>query len=678
VLPVVLVFVGLAVVFVVEAWAHHSPWIYYDELHYTWNSRAIADLGVAPGAKSWSFVGLYPFVIAPAWLLHDVHAAYFTAKLIGAVTMAAVVFPAYLLARSLVAERRVALVAAAATAAVPAMSYSSSLMTETLAYPYATLCFFLIVRALTVRSRGWLGAAAVASLLTPLVRQELAVIPIAFALAAAVLVATSSWLRRRWSVRMRSAAAAALCICVAAAAWLLTLVSAAWSTAVHHPVAMVQTARSAAGALAVGVGILPAVAAVAAFGGRGREDQPPPTVRPFLALFGSAAFAFLLYTATKRIYFGTVFGPGNFVPERNVIYLAPLVFAAAALLLSRLRAHPLVLAGAALLVGWTVATVPLLFLPYPAQDAPSLEVLWPLHDRLGLSSAAVHALLVAAVAVSLVVLLALATKNRLAVLGAVAVVVLCFVLAAEIYTSRRTAGYAQGLAASVPRPLDWIDRATGGASAIYVGQRILQPSDIWTQAFWNRSLVRLRSLDDTPGGRGQRGIKATGDILRISVSKYGALAAPRGTRFLVAEEGITGDGDPVTRAGRWRIYRGTRLESAALGLYSDRWMGARSSFRVFKPLAGKVRVDLSRKPGWCGKDVPGRARLTVNGKPWDEGIVHACRTIVLSSPILLTPYEAVVTIEPTFSPATLDPQSFSDARQLGAQVRYRFTSGAVP
>jgi len=671
------VFVGLAVVYVVEAWAHHSPWIYYDELHYTWNSRAIADLGVEPGAKSWSFAGLYPFLIAPAWLLHDVHAAYFTAKLIGAVTMAAVVFPAYLLARSLAVERPVALVAAAGTAAVPAMSYSSSLMTETLAYPYATLCFFLIVRALAVRSRAWLGAAAVASLIAPLVRQELAAIPIAFAAAAFALFAMSPWVRRRWSVRARWAAAAGLCICLAAAAWLLTLVSTAWSTAVRHPVAMVQSARSAAGAVAVGVGILPAVAAVAAFGGRRREDQPPSTVRPFLALFGSAALAFLLYTAAKRTYFGTVFGPGNLVPERNVIYLTPLVFAAAALLLSRLRANPLVLAGAALLVAWIVATVPLLFLSYPAQDAPSLEVLWPLHDRLGFSSAAMHGLLVGAVAVSLLVLLALAAKNSLAALGAVGAVVLCFVLAAEVYTSRRSANYARGLAASVPRPLDWIDRATGGSSAIYLGQRILQPSDIWTQAFWNRSLVRLRSLDDTPGGTGERGIRATGDILRMSVAKYGALPAPRGTRFLVAEEGITGDGDPIAREGRWAIYRGTRLESAALGVYSDRWMGARSSLRVFSPIAGSVRVVLSRTAS-CGlKDVPGHARLAIDGKPWAEGVIRACRTIVLSSPILLPPYEAVVTIEPTFSPATLDPHS-PDARQLGAQVRYRFISNGIP
>ncbi|MCR6679326.1 hypothetical protein NVV43_28085, partial [Escherichia marmotae] len=84
---------------------------------------------------------------------------------------------------ALAASRPAAVFAAVATVTVPALSYTSTLMTETLAYPYATLCFFLFVKWFAVRSRGWGAAVVAAALVAPLVRRELAVIPAAFAAA---------------------------------------------------------------------------------------------------------------------------------------------------------------------------------------------------------------------------------------------------------------------------------------------------------------------------------------------------------------------------------------------------------------------------------------------------------------------------------------------------------------
>ena len=130
------IFVALAALYVVEALLHHSPWIFFDELDYSTTARRIADLGTPPGGKPYYFNGLYPFLIAPAWLADDVHTAYWVSKVIGALVMTAAVFPAYWLARMLAASRPIALFTATVTAAVPALSYSSSLMTETLAYPY--------------------------------------------------------------------------------------------------------------------------------------------------------------------------------------------------------------------------------------------------------------------------------------------------------------------------------------------------------------------------------------------------------------------------------------------------------------------------------------------------------------------------------------------------------------
>ena len=84
--------------------------------------------------------------------------------------MTSAVFPTYLLARMLV-RRPAALFAAAAAGAIPALVYSSYIVEEPLAYPYAAFCFFLIAKALVVIPREntrvaytWSAAAVVASL----------------------------------------------------------------------------------------------------------------------------------------------------------------------------------------------------------------------------------------------------------------------------------------------------------------------------------------------------------------------------------------------------------------------------------------------------------------------------------------------------------------------------------
>ncbi|MDQ3876548.1 MAG: hypothetical protein M3322_13560, partial [Actinomycetota bacterium] len=192
VLPQVTVFVCLAFLYAWQAWLQRSPWLYYDELNYARLARSIAETGwTGDLGGEFSSQTLYAFVTAPAWLLDDVRHAYEAAKYIGVLFMTATVFPAYLLART-VAPPRPALFAAAASVCIPALSYSSLLMQETLAYPYATLSLFLMVTALSTPTRARVAAAVAASLVAPLVRVELVVLPLAFAAAALVVL----WVRR--------------------------------------------------------------------------------------------------------------------------------------------------------------------------------------------------------------------------------------------------------------------------------------------------------------------------------------------------------------------------------------------------------------------------------------------------------------------------------------------------
>jgi hypothetical protein len=657
-LPVLGVFVALAVLYIVEAFLHHSPWIFFDELDYSTTARRIADLGTPPGGKPYHFNGLYPFLIAPAWLADDVHTAYWVSKVIGALVMTAAVFPAYWLARMLAAPRLVGLFTAAATAAVPALSYTSSLMTETLAYPYAVLCFALIVRALSSRSTGWVVGAAAASILAPVVRKELAVIPVAFAATALAFVALP-WLGRSW--RRWAVAIGVTLAGLVLAGWALKYVSTTWSVAIGNPRAMISYARSGVASVVVGVAILPATAGLAALVPP-RGERRSPARNAFACLFVAAAAGFLLYTAAKGVYFGpTVANP---IEERNLIYLAPLFLAGTAVWLSRRAVEPIALVAATAIVLWLLVTVPLQFRGVPASDAPSLEAL----GAIGWSDTALKGLLAGIAVLSAVIIL----RRTTWLLAGACLLVLAWSLGSEIYASRRSADYAAVLARTIPRPFEWIDRATDGGTAVYVGQEILQPTDIWLQSFWNPSLVQMRTLDGTPtvpSVESLRDIPSSGDFVPVVVRPDGSLPVPPSVGNVVADQGITGAGPRMAAGERWRLYADSRLHSTAVGVYTDGWMGGRSTYTVYTGAPRWVTVRLSRAPYWCGTDVPGHAAISVNGEIRARADIHACRTVVRTVPAPKPPFRVAVTIQPTFRPAALDPSS-ADVRQLGAVVTY--------
>ena len=200
--PLLTIFVWLCLLYGWEAWGNLTPWVVPDEFQRAQLSRAIAETGhAAQRGVPHSFGSLYAYLIAPAWWIDDTNRAYDVIKTIGVATMTAILFPTYLLARMLV-SRRWALFAAAGAAMIPALAYSSMLLLEPLAYPWAALCFYLLAKALVTRRPVWMAAAAGACLLAPLVRDQLALI-IAGGVAATIvfwfLGAGGSRLRRNWT-----------------------------------------------------------------------------------------------------------------------------------------------------------------------------------------------------------------------------------------------------------------------------------------------------------------------------------------------------------------------------------------------------------------------------------------------------------------------------------------------
>ena len=66
--PLLSVFLWLAIVYMIQAWAHKTPWLFGDELELTQLSRAIADTGhAARRGEPYSFTTLWTYVLAPAW-----------------------------------------------------------------------------------------------------------------------------------------------------------------------------------------------------------------------------------------------------------------------------------------------------------------------------------------------------------------------------------------------------------------------------------------------------------------------------------------------------------------------------------------------------------------------------------------------------------------------------------
>src|SRR3954454_15920810 len=168
--PLLSIFLWLAIVYMVQAWAHQTPWLFGDELELTQLSRAIADTGhAARRGDPYSFTTLWTYVLVPAWLIDNLHSAYTTVKYLTVIVMTATVFPAYGMARLFVG-RRPALFVAAASAGIPALASSSMLVEEPLAYFWSTLSLFLILRTLITPSPWWTGGALLASLVAPFVR----------------------------------------------------------------------------------------------------------------------------------------------------------------------------------------------------------------------------------------------------------------------------------------------------------------------------------------------------------------------------------------------------------------------------------------------------------------------------------------------------------------------------
>ena len=697
--PLLSIFLWLTIVYMIQAWAHKTPWLFGDELELTQLSRAIADTGhAARRGAPYSFTTLWSYVLAPAWFIDNLHSAYATVKYLTVIVTTATVFPAYGIARLFVG-RRPALFVAAASAAIPAVAYSSMIVEEPFAYFWSTLALFLILRALVSRSRWWIGSAVVASLIAPLVRGELAMIPVVFLLAGTFLLWRSEYVsrwRRSWSAWDWVGFVTLVVGIAVIVSAVLGHRSLEWNyTTRLYKGRMLDLSLNAAGALTIGLGVLPVVAGLAVL-----WRAPGETARRELRIFRSVLLAaivtFGIYTAVKAAYVSITFG--TYTYERNLIYLAPLLFTGTALWLELRRLNPIALAASS-----AFALVLILTTPYDmgqdlSYNAPGLAILQQANRYLLLDPTSAKIGLVSLLGFSIVLLLAPRFIGRGAtwLVLAVAAGVVAWNLTAEISFASASNRASDRFEENIRAPFTWVDDVTHGAPTLYIGQQMADQNGEWLTEFWNRSIKAVWSLDGTAQGPGPflTPDPRASDGALCSRDRCGDWGYP----YVVEEQGIEVVGKTVAthlhRAGggleNWRLVKiapPLRLGGAVTDVYPDGWMGSSSAYTRYATennRTGRMRVVLSGPPqgaremtghatGAIGPIVIGDDKQPHLGKPSEikrfDISSKQQRVLVLRAPG--PRFRVEIKITPTFVPKELTPGA-SDNRELGAQVSYVF------
>ena len=458
----------------------------------------------------------------------------------------------------------------------------------------------------------------------------------------------------------------------------------------HYRGRMIEYGVWAGGALVIGLGVLPVVAALAGLV-RPKDEERTPALRAFTALLLAALLCFGLYTAVKASYLSTSFG--TVIVERNLIYLVPLVFVGTALWLERPRlcaGSPL--AAATGFVAYLLVSANYALENVPYSDALGLAIAQMSNRNLSFTDNAVQWALIVTLAISVLLLVlprllgARRTAVR-AVVGLTAALVLAWTLTGQISAAKYSNDSGDLITRNYPKPLTWLDDITGGEPVLYLGQNINTGAalGLWLTEFWNRSLKHVWSLDGTAPGPGP---VLTPDL----VATDGRLAPDPGVRYVLAERGVDVDGELVARppkSGRWFVYKlngPLRLAHAETGVFTDGWMGAESAYNQYASPSGKggnMVVRLGRW-AWGGPDKPGRVLIRVGtlvkgaDKQPHIGEVTATRRWTIHSlsratfviPAPTPPFRVEVTVRPTFSPS--DYEGESDRRELGAQVGYVF------
>ena len=447
---------------------------------------------------------------------------------------------------------------------------------------------------------------------------------------------------------------------------------------------MLEYGLWAVGALAIGIGVVPLIAGLAALV-RPRDEPRDESTTTFVTLTVSVLAVFGFYTAIKAAYLSKTFA--IIVAERNLIYLTPLLFIGLALALERRRLSVPATVAATAFAAYVVATTPYHLDLYPYYEAHGLAIAalanriprWP-DDTIA------TVLVIVALASGLALIALDLLRSRRVALGAaasIAAFALAWSLTTEIYAANGEKRASDQAFAVLPKPADWVDQTTGRQPTLFIGQGVSDANAFWQLEFWNPSIKWFWGMDgSTPGG-------VTPNLLRPDGTQD---PADLGADFAVVSKGVQIAAPQVTTVGDYVVYRlggkPVRLRETTTGVGGDGWAGAEASYTRYdvtgprprlrqghalahgrvlpqlKPAIGTVKVG----PVVVNKfDQPGIGTVTASRVV----PVVACQPNQVLLRVPDVPWRVEVKIAPTFVARELDPNS-PDARQLGARVTFEF------
>ena len=583
---VVLCLVGIAFLSALfrAALASHvkGPTVFNDELIY---QRLAASLGRTGHLALFTHHGLsysplYPLVISPIFALGvSAPTAYALIKVVNAVLVSLAVFPVYKIAR-FVLPRRPALLAAAVSMVLPALSYSSFVMTENLAYPLCLVSVWAMLAATRAPSaRGDLLVLASIAAATAARVQLVVLVPVALT---AVLLASS--LGRAGDVSLRRSFArgsrehlllfgtVAALLTVAAGVGIagrsVSSASGSYASVFQSGLPNVGTFLKDfvehAAALEFAVGVIPFVGTLVA-----ASIFVRASVRRRYVPFASVAVSLTVWLLAQAAFLAAQFDGQNGelqrIHERFLIYVAPLFVIS---LIAACRASGRAALGVYLAAAGVAVALPLL-IPWGSVinntvgvDSFGLEWFARIHH--GRLVPVGHATLFAMWLSATFSLLYVFVRRRS---RSVVVVVLIVLLALVNIVSTRIESSSASARAQLPRHADWVDRATTANDVVVVTGSRTTTSGLET-AFMNLSINRAYALCDPAFGAdfGEQtatvdaagGLRASGAYIRASfvvvpadlgVSGRVVARDSRGHQALVRPAGGRLSVDSTTRLG---------------------------------------------------------------------------------------------------------------------------------
>lgn len=476
------------------------PRILSDELIHTRAARAFAD----SRSLSTEYGPLTPIVHSTSFLLSaDDVAAYHLIQATNVTLMMLGAFPVYALARRALSHRT-ALIASALAVAVPWIVYARFVMTEGIFYPVFLVFVLALVRTLerpTVGRQALLFLALAAAFG---VRTQAAVLPAAV-VAAAMLYGASggslkATLRSFWPTWLGYAlAATAVAGLAAMGVWnplgaYDVLLGDSW----RHPRGLALWAGSNVTALSLGLGLLALPAAALGVTSMLRRRSTSGE-----KAFAAAALASVsVLVLTVAVLAASPYGQG-IVHERNLFYVAPLIFIGALAWTTNAyeRSRVAIAATLAVVVGMMV-TMPRGVITAHSVDALSFKLWTQLDDD------PLHAWWLMLLAVIVATCIATLSRSKVALVLTIAVAAIGVAAASDYQTSVPRAlvsnyGWVDSRLADTDKPratLLWLDCSIESCST--AERDGLERMSLYTE-FFNGRISRLGHLGDENPARGR-------------------------------------------------------------------------------------------------------------------------------------------------------------------------------